>query len=98
MCKKSTRIFRFPKLINWFFVVFVLVMSPCGLAFKAGFAKIDITPKKGEKMLLVGGGEGLVDSIGDPLYVKAIVLSDGERHVALVSVDLIDLRESDFLM
>ncbi len=71
-------------------------MSPHTLAFKAGYAEIDITPKKGDKMLLVGGGEGVVDLIGDPLYVKTIVLTDGERQVALVSLDLIDLRESDF--
>lgn len=47
------------------------------LRLKAGFARVDITTKDGP--------------VHDPVYVKALVLDDGERRVALVSLDTICL-------
>ena len=44
---------------------------------RAGFARVDVTTKKGP--------------VHDPVYVKALVLDDGESRVALVSLDTICL-------
>ena len=76
----------------------LLVASPAANAegFMAGFAEVEITPQRGEMLGLVGGGTGEVQSIGGPLYVHAAVLADGHHKVALVSADLLVLRESDF--
>ena len=55
---------------------------------RAGTSRIDITPPKGVSMggylARTKGAEG----IHDPLFVRALVLEDGERRVALLSVDL----------
>lgn len=64
--------------------------------YMAGFAESEITPQVGDTLGLVGGGTGKVQSIGDPLYIQAAVLSDGSHRVALVSADLLALGEPDF--
>ena len=77
----------------------LLAFSPVAFSddYMAGFAEVEITPQPGETLGLVGGGTGEVQSIGGPLYVHAAVLADsGHNKVALVSADLLVLRESDF--
>ncbi|WP_250458409.1 hypothetical protein [Microbulbifer litoralis] len=64
--------------------------------YRAGFAAADITPQPGDQMGLVGGGSGTVESIGDALQLHAAVLTDGSHRLALVSADLLVLREADF--
>jgi neutral ceramidase len=49
-------------------------------AFKAGAARVDITPPKNA---LPKGFEG----VNDPIYVRAAVLDDGSQRAALISVD-----------
>jgi neutral ceramidase len=49
-------------------------------AFKAGAAKVDVTPPKNA---LPKGFEG----INDPIYVRAAVLEDGSNRAALITVD-----------
>lgn len=58
--------------------------------FTVGTAKLDITPGLG--CHLVGYfGDRIADYIHDPLFVKAISISDGEREIALITLDLIDI-------
>ena len=49
-------------------------------AFRAGAARVDITPPKNA---LPKGFEG----INDPIYARAVVLDDGSQRAALISVD-----------
>lgn len=80
-------------------VAFLLVISRqlCAGQFEAGFAKVDITPAAGaDSVQTITGGVQTVKNIYDPLYAKALVLSDGARTVAFVSLDLMYLTPSEF--
>jgi len=58
--------------------------------FTIGTAQLDITPNLGCHM--VGYFEDrIADNIHDPLFVKAISISDGEREIALITLDIIDI-------
>ncbi len=63
-----------------------------GLAYgdlRVGVAKADVTPPPGVRMYGYGArGANVSIGVHDPLYAKAIVMSDGERTVAWVSMDL----------
>ncbi|SHE92181.1 hypothetical protein SAMN04487965_0953 [Microbulbifer donghaiensis] len=74
-----------------------LAASAFSADFRAGFAEVEITPQPGDTLSLLGGGSGAVESIGDPLYIQAAVLADGRHKIALVSADLLVLREADFI-
>jgi len=60
---------------------------------QAGFAEVEITPKIGEKdkpVYLAGFGQNRkATGVHDPLIARAVVLKQGERAIALVSVDLV---------
>ncbi len=63
--------------------------------FTVGTAQLDITPNLG--CHIVGYfNDRIADSIHDPLYVKAISISDGEREIGLITLDLIDIPR-DFI-
>ena len=58
--------------------------------FTVGTAQLDITPGLG--CHIVGYFEDrIADSIHDPLYVKAISISDEEREIGLITLDIIDI-------
>ena len=54
--------------------------------FTVGTAKLDITPGLGCHM---SGyfDDRLATGIHDPLYVKALAISDGEREIGLITLD-----------
>ena len=61
---------------------------------KAGFASIDFTPA--EPVTLGGYGgikERLSTHVKDPLYVRAVALSQGDNLVVLLSYDLLIVFE-----
>ena len=61
--------------------------------FMVGTAKLDITPGLGCHMC--GYFEDrLATGINDPLYVKALAISDGEREIGLVTLDIIDISRT----
>jgi len=63
-------------------------------ALRAGFSAVDITPKLEEgKPIWLAGKElnRAAQGIHDSLYARAVVLIDGDRKLALVSVDSIGL-------
>lgn len=67
-------------------ILLVLVFGQHSFAeFRAGAAKVDITPPVGERM-----SAWPRDSKGvhDPLYAKALVLDDGKTKMALVTINL----------
>ena len=55
---------------------------------RIGTAAVDITPRLGTPMAGYYSPRG-ADGIHDPLLAKAMVIDDGQKKVALVSVDLI---------
>ncbi len=58
--------------------------------FTVGTAQLDITPGLG--CHIVGYfNDRIADNIHDPLFVKAISISDGEREIGLITLDLIDV-------
>ncbi len=84
-----------------FFIIFILFIIlgylPKAVAYKAGFSQIDITPPLGEILPLVEGGSAPIKSIGDPLFVSSLVLDDSDHRIAIISLDVIDLRKEDFV-
>jgi hypothetical protein len=67
--------------------------APAEAVLQAGFAEADITPNVGEKekpVYMAGFGQNRVaEGVHDPLVARAVVLKDGERRIAIVSVDLV---------
>jgi len=61
-------------------------LTVSGAALKAGVARADITPPPGKYRVLASGKIGV--SARDPLYAKVLVLTDGEKRVAIVSLDM----------
>jgi hypothetical protein len=58
-----------------------------------GFGEADVTPALGKKPVYMAGfGHGReARRVHDPIMVRAVVLSDGDAKVALVSVDVVGL-------
>jgi hypothetical protein len=60
---------------------------------QVGFAEKDITPEVGKDKLpvyMAGFGQNrIADGVQDPLFARAVVLSDGTTKIALVSLDIV---------
>jgi neutral ceramidase len=71
-------------------VLCVITPSICAAApFRAGFAKVDITPQKPMPMWGYGARHALFSKgTRDPLYAKAVVIEAGDSKLALVGLDL----------
>lgn len=77
-----------------------LLVTACALApaadpaLSVGFAEQDVTPKVGGKtpVYLAGFGHNrTATKVHDPIMARAVVLSDGSKKIALVSVDVVGL-------
>ncbi len=70
----------------------ILIIFPCaaafGSSFKAGAAKVDITPPLGLKMYGYAGRKSGATEVLDPLYARALVLETDEKRFALLVLDL----------
>ena len=80
-----------------FLVTVAMAVSPAPSAerLRVGLAKRDITPTvDGPKAVWIAGyGQNRrATGIHDPLYCRAIVVSDGQQTIALVSLDLVGLQ------
>ena len=62
-----------------------------GAGLEAGFAETDITPKVGgTPVYMAGFGQNRkATGVHDPLKARAVVLKEGERKLALVSIDVV---------
>jgi len=57
--------------------------------FQAGISTIAITPEAHKDVVdTLQGGPKTVGDISDPLYAKALVLSDGHSRIGMISLDL----------
>ncbi|MBN1352241.1 neutral/alkaline non-lysosomal ceramidase N-terminal domain-containing protein [candidate division KSB1 bacterium] len=63
---------------------------------KTGFAKVDITPPIGIELTGYAVRQGVIESINDPLFAKAIVFDDDKQRAALIVCDLLGL-DADFV-
>lgn len=73
-----------------FLILFLCGVSAQSETFKAGFAKVDITPPLELKTSLGGYGERMsqpATGVHDRLFAKAVVLVQGDRRFALVTAD-----------
>ena len=67
----------------------LLTGAPAGAQLRVGVAKTDVTPPPGVRLYGYGArGENVSTGVHDPLYAKALVLSDPQRTVAWVTLDL----------
>jgi hypothetical protein len=75
-----------------FFPIALLFAAPAaaGDLFRAGAARLDITPPAGAALPMSGyaGREAGFQGIHDPLYFRALVFDDGSAQAALVTADL----------
>ncbi len=56
--------------------------------FRAGTARIDITPPPGEALWGYSNRSSSATATLDPLYARVLLLSDGQQKAALVTLDL----------
>src|SRR5258707_188263 len=58
---------------------------------EVGFGEADISPKIGDRPVYMAGfGQNRkATKVHDPLFARAVVLKDGKKKLALVSVDLV---------
>jgi hypothetical protein len=80
---------KFPFLCCTLLTVFASPARAIGL--ETGFAEADITPKMGgSPVYMAGFGQNRkATGVHDPLKARAVVLKEGDRKLALVSVDLV---------
>jgi hypothetical protein len=78
----------------WGLLAGLVVAWPAEGAIEVGFGRADITPDvQGSPVWLAGYGlNRQATGVHDPLWARAVVLRDGPRKVALVSVDLVGLQ------
>ena len=70
-----------------FLITLLLVATQAWAEFRAGAAKVEITPKVWPVQLVGSFRERLADKAHDPLYARAVVCDDGQTRLAMVIVD-----------
>jgi neutral ceramidase len=68
--------------------------SATAKSLRAGVARRVITPEVGGELAGFDARKGVSTGIHDDLFASALVLSDGDRTIALVSLDLIGVTQS----
>ena len=71
----------------------VVAASPARGDLSVGIAAVDLTPALGAKSVFMAGfgTNRVATKVHDPIMGRAVVLSDGVKKIALVSVDLVGL-------
>ncbi|HTN76786.1 MAG TPA: hypothetical protein VL096_16115 [Pirellulaceae bacterium] len=88
---------RFPIRATGLFVLLLLSSANSIAAeLRVGFAEADITPKVDDParpVWLAGYGPGRqANAVHDPIYVRCMVLADGDKKIAIACADLIGLQ------
>ena len=73
---------------NSFFLAILAICPLCGAGFKAGVAKVDITPPAGLPMYGYFDRAQPATGTLDPLYARVVVLEAEGKRLALVTLDL----------
>jgi neutral ceramidase len=68
--------------------LFALALPLCAADFRAGVARIDITPPIGHEMGGYSARKGNATGTHDPLFATVIVIESGTKSLALVTADL----------
>ncbi|MGK0500387.1 MAG: hypothetical protein ACJAYG_002036 [Oceanicoccus sp.] len=78
------------KIIKLLLCILIMSSSPIIAGeFKAGISTVAITPVAHKDIVnTLEAGPKTVGNISDPLYAKAMVLSDGHSHIGLITLDL----------
>jgi hypothetical protein len=75
------------------FAVHLLCAANVGAAdLTAGTSRVDLTPPMEMKATLGGYGERMsrpAEGVHDPVFVKALVVSDGDRRYAVLTADML---------
>lgn len=88
----------------WLLGGMILVVATVGAlpaaaqTLRVGFGEVDITPelRDDRPVWIAGYGHGRqATGVHDPLFARCLVLHDGQRKIALVSVDLIGLQYAE---
>lgn len=61
-------------------------------AFRAGFGRVDVTPKLGCKLVGYGGRDGGATGVHDPLQARAAVFEDAGGRWAVIAVEFLYLN------
>ena len=78
----------FSSVRNSFLLPILAIGALCGAGFKAGVAKVDITPPPGLPMYGYFDRTQLSAGTLDPLYARVLVLEVEGKRLALVTLDL----------
>ncbi len=74
-------------------VAHVILVVPCrGAELRAGTARVDLTPPAALHATLGGYGARMsrpAEGVHDPVFAKALVISDGQRLYAVVTADIL---------
>ena len=68
-------------------LILFLINSHAWAEFRAGAAKVDITPQQWPLQMIGSFHERLATKAHDPLHARAIVCDDGKTRLAIVIVD-----------
>ncbi len=66
----------------------LLVVTAQGAEFRAAVARAEITPAPGINLWGYSNRKGPATGTLDPLFARILVLSDGEKNIGLVTLDL----------
>jgi hypothetical protein len=71
-----------------------IVPQNCAAEVTVGYGQADVTPDPAKKPVWIAGyGQNRqAEGVHDPLYARAIVISDGTKKVAIAAVDVIGLQ------
>ena len=81
------------------FLLVLFLLFPTSLRagdLTVGFGEVDVTPELGKKPVYMAGfgQDRQAKKVHDPIMIRAVVLSDGDQRIALVSVDVVGLFHS----
>ena len=70
-----------------------LAIPATAAEFTVGFAEVDLSPDVAKKpVYLAGFGQNRkATKVHDPITARAVVMADGDKKIALVSVDVVGL-------
>jgi hypothetical protein len=83
---------------RWFCVVCLFAANTVAAGeLRVGFGEADVTPEVGKKPVYIAGfgHNRKATGVADPLYARAVVMSDGHKKIALAAVDIVGFFHSN---